>query len=379
MSFSLKRLNISDNYLLQPEWFLISVVIFLGFGARLFVSTLGYNFDFESYRIVADIVRNGENVYANTARYNYGPVWFNVLRIFDLICGSNDICFRNLLVVFLCFVDIGIFTLMYRRFGLKISTLFYLNPISIIISGYHNQFDNLAILIAMGSVLIYGDLFSDKINRNKLIALVMLGLSIMTKHIFFVFPFWLAVKQKGVLQKVVVIIVPILFFLLGFLPYWSEGKQGIIQNVFLYKSFNNELFYKMFIPSQLKAILPSTIVWILLLILAAFIYKQKSGFDSLLFYTCVLIIASPAMANQYLAIVIPFVAANPNPFSLYYTIIGTWYLLIDKYGLNITISPNFKVLSSNIYYAILISILLLELIWLLVRPRIITFFNARSF
>jgi hypothetical protein len=47
----------------------------IGVGLRIWVSTLGYNFDFESYAVVASIIDSGGNVYAETHRYNYGPVW----------------------------------------------------------------------------------------------------------------------------------------------------------------------------------------------------------------------------------------------------------------------------------------------------------------
>ena len=57
--------------------------------ARVGLSQVGLNFDFESYEIVADIVRQGKTVYAETGRYNYGPLWFYVLAGLKALSGEG--------------------------------------------------------------------------------------------------------------------------------------------------------------------------------------------------------------------------------------------------------------------------------------------------
>ncbi|CAM8376021.1 hypothetical protein MCEMHM7_00896 [Candidatus Methylopumilus planktonicus] len=56
-----------------------------GLGIRLFCASRGYNWDVDSYRVVADIVARGGNVYQETGRYNYGPIWFYILHWLDQI------------------------------------------------------------------------------------------------------------------------------------------------------------------------------------------------------------------------------------------------------------------------------------------------------
>src|SRR5438067_1863227 len=58
---------------------LFAAAFVAGVAARLMLPRLGFNFDAVSYRIVGDIVTSGGNVYAETQRYNYGPVWFLIL------------------------------------------------------------------------------------------------------------------------------------------------------------------------------------------------------------------------------------------------------------------------------------------------------------
>lgn len=119
--------------------------------ARLYLSTFGFNYDFESYKIVVKIVQGGGNVYAETSRYNYGPIWFNILNILNFF-GEY---FRIGLILTLSLADILISCILWGK-GFKLSALLFLfSPITIFISGYHNQFDNLAVLLAMLSVLIF--------------------------------------------------------------------------------------------------------------------------------------------------------------------------------------------------------------------------------
>jgi uncharacterized protein Usg len=331
----------------QQGWLLLLIII-VGLVARMEMATLGHNYDMASYRIVVGILDQGGSVYADTERYNYGPVWFVILHGLDILAGHNETIFRYLVAGFLSLVDVGICLFLWRKFGYVAASLFFLNPISIIITGFHSQFDNLAILLGMAAVLIMGDDFDKPVDRRKFGGLALLGFSLMTKHLFFVFPFWLAVKQKGIWQKVIVVLVPVLVFLAGFVPYWHEGKQGIIQNVFHYHSVTNQYFYNMFVPLCLQNILSSRTVWFVCLAVFAFIHRRKSAIEFLLAYTCVLVATSPAIVNQYLAIPIAFAATRWNVFTTLYTMLGTWVLLVHRDDLHIIgllpqISPNIPI------------------------------------
>ena len=257
--------------------------------------------------------------------------------------------------------------------GRTAAYLFFLNPISIIITGDHNQFDNLALLLGLLSTLFIGDDFENALSPKKLIGLLFLGFSLMTKHLLFAFPVWLAVKQKGLLNKAVVIAVPIFVFVLGFIPYWNDGQQGILQNVFLYDSIDNEIFYSLFVPAMIRSFANSHLVWFFLLIAFAFVFRKQDSLDSLLLYTCLLVATSPAMANQYLAIPMAFIAANPNVFLFLYIAIATWYLLVDKDGLHSATLQSMIHVQPQIYLAALIILLCFGFIWHVWRQDILTF------
>jgi hypothetical protein len=318
----------------KPGWLFLAVLV-AGITARLLVATCGHDYDMDSWQLVAGIADRGDNVYAGTERYNFAPGWFHILHVLNVLAGHNPTVFRYVVAGFLGLGDAGIFFILWRRFGKLAAGWFFLNPVSVIITGYQCNFDNLAILLGMVAVLLMGDQFDRPITRRKFSGLLILGLSLVIKHVFFAFPFWLAVKQKGMLRKLVVILIPISVFALSFVPYWHTGSQGIIQNVFLYRSYTTEFFYRMFVPQSMQFMFGSQTVWFFLLAIFAFICRQKNVFEFLLFYTCVLVAASPANINEYLAIPGPFVATHLNPFTILYTAAGTLHLLVDVNGLHL--------------------------------------------
>jgi hypothetical protein len=108
----------------KPDW-LFFVVIIVGIAARLLVATSGHNFDMNSWQIVANIVDRGANVYASTVRYNYGPVWFQILHGLNLLAGHNPDVLRYLVAGFLSLVDVGIFCILWRKFGKVAACLFF--------------------------------------------------------------------------------------------------------------------------------------------------------------------------------------------------------------------------------------------------------------
>jgi hypothetical protein len=314
---------------------LFGVVLSLGIAARMLVALRGQDYDMDSWQLVARLFDNGANIYAATSRYNYGPIWFYILHLLDLLAGHNPAVLRYLISGLLSLGDAGIFFILWRQFGPRAACWFFLNPISIIVSGYQCNFDNLAILLGLIAVLMMENDFDRPIDRRKFLGLAILGLALVLKHVLFAFPFWLAVKQRGIKQKLLVLSVPILIFLLSFVPYLPSGGHGIIQNVFLYRSHPTDIFFRMFLPQFVQQAYSSQTLWLLLLILFAFIYRQKSAVELLLFYTCVLVVAAPVTLNEYLAIPLVFTVTHLNPLTILYMVVGSLHLLMDHEGLHL--------------------------------------------
>lgn len=357
---------------------IVLLIVFTGITARFLALQRGYNADYVSWQTVAKIANSGGNVYAETQYYNYGPVWFHCLHLFAKISNvfpnQKDEIFRLLIVGFLTSADVGIFVVLYRQYSRLVAALFFLNPISIIITGYHNQFDNVAIFIGLCAVILIDDQIAQPfITKRKLLGFTLLGCSLMTKHILFLFPFWVAAKQKTRLAKILALFVPISIFLLGFAPYWSVGKEGIIQNVFQYNSSQAELFYALFAPRILQLFITSTQLWFVLLLLFAVVFRKQSQVESLLFYLMILVFASPALAGQYLVIVVPTISRwYKNLFFACYTIIASVFFTLHPAELHYVptlLLPLVKI-PMPVYWGSIISVLSLGFFWELIVPFI---------
>jgi hypothetical protein len=315
-------------------WLLLALIV--GVYLRMVAASMGFNFDVESYRIVADIVMSGGNVYAETTRYNYGPIWFHLLNGLDAIPWDDPDPFWSLrwkVMIFLTVVDTLLALLLLRWFGWRAALLFWLNPIAILITGYHSQFDNVAVLLGLLGAGLLQSNWKMPLVRH-LPGLAIIGLSLMLKHIFFLFPLWLAFKQDTLRRKLVYVAVPFGIFALGFLPYLDgAGADGILRNVLLYRSFNNAPFWYGVGPYVIIEKLPLILLFIGSLAFAGLLWRKLDPVESALRYTLVLVLFSSAVANQYLAIPLAAIAVNWNLFYALYSVLGGAYLVASKDGL----------------------------------------------
>ena len=282
---------------------------------------------------MASIVREGGNVYAETIRYNYSPVWFHVLHALDslpLLAADRFDGLRWKVVMLLTITDVGIFVFLLRQYSLRVASLFFLNPISIIITGYHNQFDNLAVLTALWSVLWFEQ---GKSRIHRVAGILGIALSLCIKHILFLFPLWLAVKQKSWSRRIAVVAIPYGIFLLSFVPYWSTGAQGIRNNVFLYRSMQNAPLWSVLIPVRHLPVSKTSLFFGTLFVLGV-CWRKKPALESIHYYLVSLVTFSSAVTNQYLAICTPSIAVMWNWAFALYTFFGTVTLFVDPDGLH---------------------------------------------
>jgi len=99
-------------------------ITFFGITARFAVSQRGYNFDFESYQLVVAADEQGLTPW-QTNRYNYGPIWFYILEIFDWTSQKTGVGFRHQIVLFLTFADICISFLSIKLEALFLHAYFF--------------------------------------------------------------------------------------------------------------------------------------------------------------------------------------------------------------------------------------------------------------
>lgn len=343
-----------------------------GVAARFMLPRLGFNFDAVSYRIVADIVTSGGNVYAETPRYNYGPVWFLILGALRWAAGFTAEptgLFRSGVVAVLTLADLAVAAMLGRRFGARAAILFFLNPVSILITGYHNQFDTLAIAIAFAAVLTAEKAEAEGDGKRRLAALALLGLSLTVKHIFFVLPLWLAFRAGTWRDRALALCVPVGIFLASFLPFAAHGWHGILHNVFLYRSFSNGLTTRL--VASLGLAVPPSLLLIAGLAVAGWLLRRRPLFEAALVYLVLLVILSPGMANQYLAIPMAAAVVALNPGYALYALAATLIVLSNRDGLwlNLFTRAGFRWVDDTRGYDLPVVLLAAGLSWQLLGWR----------
>lgn len=308
----------------------------LGIAARLLTATQGHNYDIESYWIVANIVDEGGNVYAETRRYNYGPAWFLILGAIKELAEPFPepfVAFRYLVPTLLSAVDLWIAFMLARRFGRLTATLFVLNPVVILITGYHSQFDNLAVAVGLAAMLLLERADrsdgSGSERRWWTAGVVVLGLSLVVKHLLVVLPVWLAMRQRSLTRSAVILLLPPAILIGSFLPFVAEGGSGIVANVIEYRSAENAPFHTWLLPGLFQRHLSEVMLFGGVLLLLGLAWRHRPPVERLLLYTVAVVIVSPGLYNQYLAIPAAAMAAFMNVGYLAYVAASAAYLVAD--------------------------------------------------
>lgn len=320
----------------------ICAVCFSGILLRFWAMSFGHNYDFESYCIVGELAASLRNVYALTPRYNYGPVFFCIqgicFRLSQYFSGDSVLTYRILIVGILTLADLGIMCWIAAKYSLRLGAVFFLNPISVFITGYHNQFDNIAVLLALISCFFYNE--EEAITKKDWLFVLFFTASLVTKHILFMVPFWLLVKKGLPLKKrILYSFVPPFVFLLSFVPFIignMAALRGVLLNVFLYRADSNYpllkwLFVLLNLPFQLRFV-----TFLVIMTGLAFVVRKQTYEYQITFYLLAMVTFSSALANQYLVIPIVSLCIFSKGICRYiYFIFMTIYLFLTNNGLGL--------------------------------------------
>ena len=295
------------------------------------------NFDTQSYLIVVQGVLERENVYALTDRYNYSPLWSLVVTGVWLAAAPNVGAFVLLVGLVLIAADTASALLLIgvgrRRLGLepdearRRALLFFSNPISVLISCAHGQFDGLSILFLLAALWMSA---LPKSRTSQAGVAGMLALSLLVKHFTAFHPLLFSRRRQRDGLPDGLILAPYLVFAASFLPY-ASALGPIVRHVFLYPARVSEASLQK--PGGLQAFLsvsePRPFVFSLLLLVAiAWVLRQTRHWELtrgclLLFLT--LLCFSPSFAVQYLVWPIALGSLFPSAAYGVFTLAGSLY------------------------------------------------------
>jgi hypothetical protein len=177
------------------------------------------NYDTARYEEAVAALTGKGQLYRDTEKYNYSPVWALMLAGMSGIGKMLGVPLHSVIGALLLLTDLLTAAVLLRLSGRKAALLFFLNPVSIMASCHHVMFDNIAILFLLSG------LASTSRPTGWLTA------SVVVKHVT---GFHSLLLLRGWRM-----LVPAGVFLASFLPFWSV-RESVIERVFRYRSTPEE-------------------------------------------------------------------------------------------------------------------------------------------
>jgi len=306
---------------------LFLILILEGIILRFLAATQGMTVDFESYRIVAELVREGGALYEDTTRYNYAPMWAFLLAGFDLVSDilNNPELFRVWIVSTLTIADIAVTAVLIKRYGLKTAMFYWFNPLTILGAGYFMQFDAIAVALILIAL-------TEKEGTNP--TGILMGLSLVIKHVFVLFPVWLLLRKQGLRMHGRSVLIAYSLLLSSFIPFVGQWRS-ILEVVVGYSANNAGILDDVFAPQVLSWYLPQTVIFVLILLGCGWLLRRLEPFTAALWYTVVLVMFSPVMLHTYLIIPAAAIAVFANPVFAAYVAVSSYLFTLDGMGMSI--------------------------------------------
>jgi hypothetical protein len=300
-------------------------------GLRLvFLFGFSGNYDTRSFEEVLAIRDRGGNVYGQTPRYNYSPVWWNCLRVARALGRAANVPLATSVGLLLLGVDLATAALLWRLAGTAApgrgrwaAILFLWNPVSVFSSSWHGQFDNVAILFLLMALLAV------RLGREGA-SILALGASLLVKHIAWFHPLLLAIRP-GNRRRLATALIPYVIFAASFLPYAAAWRE-IRRNVFEYGALGG------LYGTDVLLLLPGVPFWLPRAIFVAgslmavwlLRHVETSRASLLLFLVTLLLL--PGIAQQYFVWPIALGALFPGIGYLAYTTAAALFFIGSSRG-----------------------------------------------
>jgi hypothetical protein len=283
-------------------WFLIGGGFLAALVIRaLFFAALEMNWDSRWYEAVVAQMERGEDLFHGRTFYSYSPLWALFLRGLNLVARPVGLPLHRAVGVILLLTDVATALVVYaiaRRTSKErpelaagAALLFFLNPVSVLATGHHNQFENVSILFLLVAILFAG--------ARPVRAVAALSGSLLVKHITWFHPLLFVRSRRREGLHPIAGLVPYVVFALSFLPYWRT-RQQMVRNVLGYRSMSET--YGTAVLTE-HGLVPQWVPSVLFLVAAAVgvlaFRRLEVGRASLLLFLLLLLFL-PGIAEYYL-------------------------------------------------------------------------------
>ncbi|MCC7450180.1 MAG: hypothetical protein IT324_22370 [Anaerolineae bacterium] len=229
-----------SNVWTHPGTPLLVAALLLGYSLRVAQAAFSPTiYDQQSYEIVVRILGNHGNIFAETPRYNYSPVWAYTLLVLDRIAQGAGTSLNVSVRIFLSGVDllnaglIGAIAERVRRgSGYRCLLCYLFNPVAILVVGFDGQFETFAMLPLLLAVWLY----TQNRNVNRVWLWLLITTALVIKHIVVFFCWTLCLYLFSLRRAVIAMICSLAIFVLTFVPFLPTGAEGVYFHVLRYQA-----------------------------------------------------------------------------------------------------------------------------------------------
>lgn len=334
----------------KKKYAAVGVVVALGVGLRLYVSTLGWTQDLNYAQKTVELYRVG-----NWEAITSGP-WVTtgpVPMLCLLLISSLPISIGWGIVLWGTCVDLAIAGMLWGRLDGRVAAIFFLNPISIVVTGYQRVGAEMQLMLGLAAILLY--------ERDRLwSAVLVFPLSLLCKPTLFLLPLWLMLRSGCPWRTRVMWAIPWILWAVGLWLYAPALFAGLRD----YHSTNNAPFWLSFDVGHMTKWVGFRELMVVAVCAAGLWYRRERPLELFAVYTICVVIYAAALANHYLTIPLAGLAMAWNRWALAYVVLGGVFELSSPQGLHLSaLQPWFPVagdglLAMPVYRALIVLLML---------------------
>jgi hypothetical protein len=297
----------------------------------LFFASLKVNWDSRWYAAVVAQLERGEDLFHGPTLYSYSPLWALFLRALNAAALPLGVPLYRAVGVVLLVADAGTALLVYaiaRRaskdtpaVACGAALLFFSNPVSVLATGFHNQFENVSILFLLLAVY-----FAEARPLRPLPVVAALSGSLLVKHIAWFHPLLFLRSRRRDGLSAAAGLAPYVVFALSFLPYWRT-RQQMVKNVLGYRSMSETYGTAVLTEHGLLPQWAPSVLFLVAAVVGVLAFRRlEVGRASLLLFL-VLLLFLPGIAEYYLIWPIALGAVYRGAgFFVYTAVVSTFFL-----------------------------------------------------
>ena len=337
-----------------PLLFLLLVTLFIRL-VPLLLLPVGAGYDIESFHLVGNAFLNGEEIYTSAARgrHPYLPLHLYLIGFLTHLSRITPLPFVVWIKLPAVIADLLITAVIYDVFRRWHETesaaafwalLYALNPISVLVTSYHGQFDSLPVLLLLLSWFTWH--FGRQITKSAVFS----GFSILYKTWPIIFLPVIFIRLPDNRRRLTYILISIgipVAFTAAYVLIMDSNPVPMLRRALTHSGVPGYwgLSALIYVPggfwldseAVVAAILPYQRVILLLAGLFALWWtRRQSALDALLTILLTIFLVTFGMGIQWLLWPVAFaIVAREERWLKWYTIMGTLMMFIHLYGLHL--------------------------------------------